>query len=353
MAALNDRTGLAISRCLDFDTSATEWAIQLESLGEPSFDVSMPAPENARAILERLGAPARDAEEVAATMPSAVGTPEWWWLLERSCHFVVEAMGDPDVPHFTFPEWAGSEEEWSLRQRCFMAHLYLATIPHTMAWHRSRSIAKAISWASLSDLGRHMEIHRRSFRATGVDAAWWLTFSLRAEVFDLGRLQFNWFHLGVGDDSPLWYPPEEAEERGPGFRRGDFCVGIHVPDSGGPLTPRACDESFAMARRFFHRHFPSERGQGRRLATCYSWLLDDQLPEWLPEDSNIVRFQRRFELVPGWLEGDDAVLEFVFRVPHPLERLDQLPQRTRLERAVVTHIKSGGHWRLRTGWIEI
>jgi hypothetical protein len=220
-----------------------------------------------------------------------------------------------------------------------------------MAWHRARGIPEEISWASMGDLALHMGLHRRMYGSTGVDAPWWLTMCLRAELFDLGRLQFNWFQLGIGDDSPLWYPVDEAKRRGPGFRPGDACVAVHIPESG-PMTPVACEDAFVRAKAFFAEYFPVV-DQGRRLATCWSWLLDDQLAEWLPAESNIVRFQRRFELVPGSAENDDGTLEFVFRVRDPLARLDTLPQRTRLERAVVAHLRAGGHWRARTGWVDL
>jgi len=184
-----------------------------------------------------------------------------------------------------------------------------------------------------------------------VDAAWWLTLSLRAEIFELGRLQFNWFHLGIEHGRQWWYPAEEAARRGVGFRPGDVCTGIHIPESG-PMTPAACDDSFSRAKGFFAEYFPLS-DQPRRLATCWSWLLDDQLADWLPADSNIVAFQRRFELVPGWVEDDAGMLGFVFRVPDPLGHLDTLAQRTALQRAAVAHLRSGGHWRARSGWVDL
>jgi hypothetical protein len=343
--------GAALAKALGFDTSATSWAEGLEAVGRPPYEVVLPPPDEATELLRRLGVPETDAAEVVATLPSPAGLPEWWWLLERSCHWLTTVMGNPDETHFTWPEWTGTEQGCSLQRRCFMAHVFLATLPRTLAWHRSRGIAEDVSWASMADLGRHMAIHRRTYGATGVDAAWWLSVPLRAEVFDLGRLQFTWFHLGVGDSSPWWYPPEEALRRGPGFRPGDFCVGVHIPESG-PMTPAACDDSFETAEGFFSEHFPLT-DQKRRLATCWSWLLDDQLADWLPPESNIVRFQRRFELVPGSVENDASLLEFVFRVPDPFGRLDTLPQRTRLERAAVAHLKAGGHWRTRSGWVEL
>ncbi len=344
-------TGAAIARTLGFDASEASWADELDAVGKPPYEVVLPRSGEASELLRRLGVPETDAAEVVATLPSPATLPEWWWLLERSCHWLTLVTGDPDMSHFAWPAWVGPEEACPLQRRCFMAHVFLAMVPHTMAWHRSRGIAEDISRASMADLGRHMAIHRRTYGTTGVDAAWWVTVCLRAEVFDLGRLQFNWFHLGVGDGSPWWYPPEEAWRRGVGFRPGNFCVGVHIPESG-PMTPAACDDSFETAKSFFSEHFPLT-GQRRRLATCLSWLLDDQLADWLPAESNIVRFQRRFEIVPGSVEDDEGILEFVFRVPDPLDHLDTLPQRTRLERAAVAHLKAGGHWRTRSGWVDL
>jgi hypothetical protein len=118
------------------------------------------------------------------------------------------------------------------------------------------------------------------------------------------------------------------------------------------MTPAACDDSFERAKGFFAEFSPL-RDQRRRLATCWSWLLDDQLADWLSAESNIMRFQRRFELVPGSVEDDEEMLRFVFRVPEPLACLDSLPQRTALERAAVAHLRAGGHWRLRSGWVDL
>jgi hypothetical protein len=110
--------------------------------------------------------------------------------------------------------------------------------------------------------------------------------------------------------------------------------------------------SLDEARAFFPRHFPHER---YRAFSCGSWLLDPQLLQYLPEDSNIVRFQRRFELEPYQeperIDADTEVLRFVFRsLTTPL---DQLPRRTALQRAIGDHLKAGGHWYWRRAHLPI
>jgi hypothetical protein len=48
---------------------------------------------------------------------------------------------------------------------------------------------------------------------------------------------------------------------------------------------------------------------------------------------------------------DEAVLRYVFGRVVP--RLDELPRRTSLERAVVDHLRSGGHWYGARGWLPL
>ncbi|HEV8064460.1 MAG TPA: acyltransferase domain-containing protein, partial [Acidimicrobiales bacterium] len=265
------------------------WVRSLADVGPPPFGLALPPPSQASLWLAELGVERQDAADIVATMPSPGTDRAWWWLLERSVHRLANEMGDPEPWHVSWPDWTAAVAGRTLAQRCYMAHVYLAMLPVTRAWHASRGVPPEVSQSSFADLARHLAIHRRIFASTGIDNAWWLSLSLRGEVYDLGRLQFTYFNFGSGDQTIWWYPPDEAAERGPGFLAGESCIGVHIPD-GSPLTPQACDESFRLAAEFMPVHFPPPAGQERRLATCWSWLLDDQLAAMLPSDSNIVKF---------------------------------------------------------------
>lgn len=327
-------------------TDAYVWLEELEDLGPPPPDLApdLLGPVTATARLALLGVSQEDAADVLATLPEPGGAS--WWCLEREVHRLAATMGDPDAYRGRWPSFEGAEHSLSLR--CHFAHVAIATMPFTLAYLSRLGIPSGIASASLADVARHMAIHRRMHGCTGIEAAWWVTLCLRGEIVDLGRLQFNRFTLGIGDETPLWYPGEVAEEMGPGFRRGDPCLGIHIPE-GEPLDPQLVEESLGRAASYFAEYYPVAR---RRVATCLSWLLDDQLADYLPEGSNIVQFQRRFELVPGWYGGDDNIVQFVFRQPADVS-IDSLPQTTVLERAVVAHLRSGRHWRIRTGWLDL
>jgi hypothetical protein len=152
----------------------------------------------------------------------------------------------------------------------------------------------------------------------------WLTLHARGAVYELGRLQHH---------------------------RGDTAIQLHITESG-PMTPEAVTASLDEARAFFPRHFPDEPYTA---FSCGSWLLDPQLLEYLPADSNIALFQQRFELEPyeepEGLDADVEVLRFVFRTL--TTPLDQLPRRTMLQRAIVDHLKAGRHWQWRRGSFPI
>lgn len=153
-----------------------------------------------------------------------------------------------------------------------------------------------------------------------------------------------------------------AYDRGRGeLPNGDtsYLLNVHVP-SGDPLTTESCDSSFQQALDFFGRHFPDEPVSS---FVCHSWLLDPQLAEYLPADSNIVRFQRRFELKQLAQSAvydvcDTDVLRYVFgkAIDGPEgsdDLLDSLPLDTTMRRAFTTHLRSGRHWYRRTGWISL
>jgi hypothetical protein len=165
--------------------------------------------------------------------------------------------------------------------------------------------------------------------------AQWLTLHVRGGLYELGRLQYQRGRV----------IPEVALAAG--LPEDTFALSAHIPESG-PLTLEACDDSVARAREFFPRHFPDEPYE---LVTCGSWLLDPQLAEYLPEDSNMVRFQRRFTLTPDVRDAGIEIFRFVFRRIDA--ELDELPQETTLERAVVAHVRAGRVWHDRRGWFAL
>lgn len=192
---------------------------------------------------------------------------------------------------------------------------FLARVDEARRLHAARGLTDEESWQTLQDLPRHAHLDRLVHGTPGLRTGWWVELAFSGRLFQLGRLQ---------------YEPRAGY------------LNLHVPEEGGPLTPQAVDDSLARAREVFPEH--SE-------ARITSWLLDPQLRDYLPPESNIVRFQRRFEPVEELGIDDPKVLEFVFHALDP--ELDDLPRETRLQRAIVDHLRGGGHWISVTGTLDL
>lgn len=215
----------------------------------------------------------------------------------------------------------------------------LGAVPAAMAWFARAGIDDTIAADSLADLTPKLRDY--GIAATGID---WLAKVVTCGVFTIGRLQFEPAALDTAAGLTAW--------------------NVHVPESG-PLDPASCDDALARAVRFFR----SRGDRETRAFVCHSWLLDDQLAGYLPGDSNIVRFGRRFTLVDGettdaprapgasgtaadgTTDGDHAVAKFVFK--RPLAELPAIVPITSLERAVLAHLAAGGHWRERSGVLRL
>ena len=87
------------------------------------------------------------------------------------------------------------------------------------------------------------------------------------------------------------------------------------------------------------------------VGTCTSWLLDPQLAEYLPAGSNIVRFQRRFQLVPRVRIDNESIVSYLRGSSGASS--DPAPRETALQRAVASHLAAGKDWHLRTGWLDL
>jgi hypothetical protein len=334
----------AVAARLGLGSEYHAWLDSLESAGATASSVGIPYADQAEDLLVRLGLDDIDRREVMAALPSPDRDRDLWWLIHRAVHSLRQQIGQIEAAYSMWPVMPAT---LGVQGRCFWVFVFMNAVNDVRAWHRVHGVPDTISWDTLADLGRHMRLYRRRNGCVGLDTHWWIALHFRGALYALGRLQFNPYRLRVGPAGPLfWYDESSADFPGDGFRPGDRVLGVHIPEAG-PLHPPAVDASLHMASEFFAEHLPEHAS---KLATCTSWLLDDQLLEYLPPDSNIVQFQRRFELVPGARDSDDSAFQFVFSRP---PGAPDIQPRTALERALVQHVAAGRHWRLRTGWLTL
>ncbi len=215
----------------------------------------------------------------------------------------------------------------------------LSRLPELLEVHAQRGVPESVTKATVSSLGGVLGTHRQVTGRGGVGLfpLWGPPLRFRGTDFQIGRHSFTRAQLGFGDEVT------------------GHVLMIHIPPIG-PLDAVASEESIEAAGRYFAEWFPEEPVAA---FVCTSWLLDPQLNEYLKNESNILRFQRRFDLLPyaqkaDVHEGDREMMRLGLLLTPPAtslgpDDLARVPQDTTLQRAFVSHLQSGRHWHKRTG----
>ena len=124
--------------------------------------------------------------------------------------------------------------------------------------------------------------------------------------------------------------------------KGEKVLSIHIP-SDANMKDENVGASIEMAKEFMAKFYPEYAGCKMY---CESWLLAPKLQELLPETSNIVKFQKRFELFAEDYE-DKGCVYWVFNSPKDTP-FEQLPEKTSLQRKIKEVLLAGGG----IGWGE-
>jgi len=291
----------------------------------------------------------------------------------------------------------------------FYLLVLISGLPQLLEHYDLRAIPEEVRRDTLADLLLYIHQYHKRHGRWGLDSLYgggWLARHFRGQIYQLGRLQFGYRSFpgrfrafrnhksgavtvvaesgsefrsdgqlngagGVAKSSGTWIsrlsenatevvgsPIDPAtgcaqklprhlniNEWEPVLMPGDPCLDIHIPQ-GPAITAERCRSSFEAAVEFFPKHYPEKPFKA---FLCNSWLCDPQLASYLEPDSNIVRFQREFYLLPTDSDAWSAV-RYVFGIDIPygsIERLDTnaLPRNNSLQRALIEHLEAGGHWR--------
>jgi hypothetical protein len=118
----------------------------------------------------------------------------------------------------------------------------------------------------------------------------------------------------------------------------DAVINVHIP-SGVKLTPENCEYAYSECARIVKRVFPEFK---YKAFVCFSWMMDKQLKDMLPPESNIIKFQSRYTTFFRD-KPTDGVLMFVFGYPAGVKPdYKDLAEDTSLRRKIKEHLLSGG-----------
>lgn len=145
----------------------------------------------------------------------------------------------------------------------------------------------------------------------------WIDSILEMRVIKLDRLQFE---LLDKTDKNFDLIPEK-------HKKNSILVNVHIREDG-KLTPSACEASYKTAWNYYKSKGLSFE---EIIFTCYSWLLNSDLKLLLPENSNIIQFQKKYKFL-SFKENEEKsqIIERVFGLGN--EKLENCSQNTILQK---------------------
>lgn len=180
----------------------------------------------------------------------------------------------------------------------------------------ARGISDEIYFETMKVYTRYAQEYLDTYGTWGFDRGFWVPRHSALTIFRLGTLEYEYTSV-----------------------RGEQVIYVHIPGDA-VLTDEKMDESVAFAREFTGRYYP-ERAECKMITE--TWLIAPRLRPLLREDSRILKFMNRFEIVDE--SSSEGALRFLFNQPRVIPLcevdVDALPGDTSLRRAVKELYKSG------------
>ncbi len=206
---------------------------------------------------------------------------------------------------------------------------YVCLSPFTRKLYEQRGIPYKIFFDTMTDIKwKLLECKKLNGVWGSARAAWYKDF-FELKRFTLGRLQFEL----------KTFMPEHYSKNGHSLSKGDTVINMHIP-SCGPLLPEACHAAYDEAAEFFKDAFA-----GRPVAfVCNSWLIFPRHREFLPANSNLLKFMDDFDIISYTIDEKYSNMWRIFYKPvtFPLsEYVKDVPRDTSLQRAYADWLAAG------------
>lgn len=223
-----------------------------------------------------------------------------------------KSLFDRDIKEF-LEAWKKSENhlEWILG-------FYLRLACEVYEEYKKQGISDEVFDATFYDITLWCEECFRKYNCYGIEEAGWIAVSVKMKLFRLGRLQFE----------PMILSADMAGKNGI-LKAGTSVLNVHIP-AGERMDYEECLKSFEQAEGFF--------GDTYEAYICDSWLLSPTLKEFLPEESNIVRFQNLFEIIQVHYKFPQAEQRIFQDIR---EDKENYPEVTTLQREAKKYILTG------------
>ena len=211
------------------------------------------------------------------------------------------------------------EDPDGMKRLCSMLRCALRIRPE----YSQLGISEEIYVDTMAAFSRFVREHMESYGRYGFDRGFWTTRQVSAKLFRIGQMEYELttFH-------------------------GEPAVSLHIPTDA-DLRPEVLVPSMKEGLAEFFRLFPDRTG---RKVYCHSWLLSPLLKDFLPEQSNILRFQELFDITPDENPANDVLL-WVFK--NPKLPKEDYPEDTSLQRKLKRFFLDGGQFINALGYLRL
>ncbi len=232
--------------------------------------------------------------------------------------------------------------EVTLKQRPMMKlSLIYAFLPTVWDRYKEKNLPEEIFWDTMTDIKIWIDDHRARTDEDGVYELHWLMHHMNLNIFKVGRLQYQ---------KLIWYFKTPYNKNGVEIKFGDKFINMHIP-RGAKLDYDECVKSLDMAKEFFIKYFPDFPNNKY---ACHSWLLYPGNKNFMPEGCNILKFASLYDIIEEnedpesaylWLYGKkfkNSELIKNRKETGSYGHIDELPQKSSLQKSTIDFIKNGG-----------
>lgn len=170
--------------------------------------------------------------------------------------------------------------------------------------YENRGISETIFKDTMKFCTRFIEEHYEVYGSYAFTWGWWFPRQISLHEFRIGALEYEMIE-------------QERKKR----------INIHIP-ADADMGRESLRKSYMAAREFFAKYYP-EYGQSEMV--CDSWLLSPVIAKMMPESSNIVRFQKAFDLLRVDDTNDSSIRWVYGRTDIPIH---ELPEHTSLQKKI-------------------
>lgn len=164
----------------------------------------------------------------------------------------------------------------------------------------------------------------------------WGSYFMKGSLIQIGRLQYE-----VGSD--------DCDKLDGYFEEKHQYIYIHIPKDNN-LKEQDVNESLSLAQKYIKIYYPELKNDKLAYYT-ETWLLSPEVREILPIDSNIIKFQNKFQIIE-YKENTKDFLNFVFNKGYGKVNYNDLPEETTLQKELKARLLNGDKLHLGLGILK-